>query len=46
MPLSKGHSKRVIQKNIRELIRAGYKPTQAAAIAYDAAKKSKTKKKK
>lgn len=32
--LSEGSSKEVIEKNIAELIKAGHKPDQAAAIAY------------
>jgi hypothetical protein len=40
MPLREGSSKAVIQANIAELIRAGHKPDQAAAIAYDKAGKS------
>ena len=34
MPLQKGSSKAVIEANIKELIDAGHKPDQAAAIAY------------
>lgn len=34
MPLAKGSSKSVISANIAELIKAGHKPSQAAAIAY------------
>lgn len=40
MPLEAGSSDDVIQRNIAELIRAGYKPAQAAAIAYRKAGKS------
>lgn len=45
MPLSKGSSKKTMQKNIRTLIGEGYKPKQAVAIAYSVASKSKRKKK-
>lgn len=41
MPLKKGTSKKVIQENIRREIEAGKPPKQAAAIAYDMARKSK-----
>ena len=41
MPLEKGKSKKVVQRNTQELIRSGYKPNQAAAIAYSQARKSK-----
>jgi uncharacterized protein len=34
MPLKSGSSKSVISSNIEELINAGHKPSQAAAIAY------------
>ena len=45
--LKKGKSKKVIADNIRREIKAGRKPKQAAAIAYNKAgkaKKSKAKK--
>lgn len=45
MPLQKGKSKKVISANIATEIRAGKKPSQAAAIAYSVAGKSKPKKK-
>ncbi len=45
MPLKKGKSKRIIAANIRQLISEGYKPSQAVAIAYKNAGKSKGKKK-
>ena len=45
MPLKKGKSKRIITANIRQLISEGYKPSQAAAISYRNAGKSKSKKK-
>lgn len=41
MPLKKGRSKQVISENIRTLIREGVKPKQAAAIAYEKARKRK-----
>jgi len=34
MPLAQGSSREVISRNIAELIRAGHKPDQAAAVAY------------
>lgn len=40
MPLKKGSSKEVIEENIRELIRAGHDPKQAAAIAYKKARET------
>ncbi len=40
MPLEKGSSKKTISKNIAELIRAGHPADQAAAIAYEEAKKT------
>ena len=44
MPLKKGKSKETIQANIKEEIHAGKKPSQAAAIAYSVARKSRKKK--
>ena len=41
MSLRKGKSKQVIAENIRTLIREGKPPKQAAAIAYDQARKRK-----
>jgi hypothetical protein len=41
MPLKKGRSKQVIADNIRTLIREGRPPKQAAAIAYEEARKRK-----
>jgi len=46
MPLKKGRSKKIISENIAELIRAGYPKAQAAAIAYDKAGLSRSKKSK
>ena len=40
MPLQKGSSPKVINSNIAELIRSGYKPKQAEAIAYSKAHRS------
>jgi 8-oxo-dGTP pyrophosphatase MutT (NUDIX family) len=40
MPLKSGVSKDIISANVAELINAGHKPTQAAAIAYQNARKS------
>lgn len=41
MPLSKGSSKKSMQKNIRTLLSEGYKPKQAVAIAYNVAGRTK-----
>ena len=46
MPLKKGSSQKAIQANIEKLIKEGYKPTQASAIAYGEAGKTMPKKKK
>lgn len=43
MPLKSGKSKKTISANIGELIRAGRKPDQAAAIAYSKAGKGEKK---
>lgn len=40
MPLQKGSSRKVIAANIRTEVKAGRKPSQAAAIAYSKAGKS------
>jgi len=40
MPLAGGHSKKVISRNIAELIKSGKPKKQAIAIAFSAAKKS------
>lgn len=44
MPLVKGKSKKAISENIRREIKTGKKPSQAAAIAYSVAGKSRKKK--
>ena len=41
MPLKKGRSKEVIEKNISELIHSGHPANQAAAIAYEVARRKK-----
>jgi len=41
MPLESGSSDEVIAKNIRQLISEGYKPSQASAIAYSKAGRTK-----
>ena len=41
MPLKPGRSKQTIAENIRKLIREGYTPKQAAAIAHEEARKRK-----
>jgi hypothetical protein len=46
LPLKKGSSQKAIEANIKKLISEGYKPTQASAIAYAEAGKTKPKKKK
>lgn len=43
MPLKKGSSKSTVSKNIATEIKAGKKPSQAAAIAYSVAKKASNK---
>lgn len=40
MPLKKGYGKKTVGKNIAEMVRAGYKPKQAAAAAYSTARKA------
>lgn len=40
MPLRKGTSKATRTKNIREMVKAGYSPAQAAAAAYSQQRKS------
>ena len=44
MPLKAGTSRKVIEENIKEMIKAGHPPDQAAAAAYREAGKSKGKK--
>lgn len=46
MPLKKGKSKRTISANIRELMHSGKKQSQAIAIAYSKAGKSRKKRRK
>ena len=41
MPLEKGKSKKVIAKNVKELVKSGRPQKQAVAIAYKQARKSK-----
>jgi hypothetical protein len=41
MPLKKGHSQEVVSSNIRELVRSGYKPKQAVAVALAKSRKYK-----
>lgn len=43
MPLKRGKSKKTINKNTDTLIKEGYKPKQAYAIANDKARKNKKK---
>ncbi len=43
MPLKKGYSKTVVNENTKELIKAGYKPNQASAIAHENARRDKRK---
>lgn len=45
MPLKRGKSKKVIDANIKELIRSGYSRAQAIAISYSKAGKGRRKKK-
>jgi len=40
VPLEKGSSEETISRNIEELVKAGHKPSQAAAIAYKEAGKA------
>jgi len=40
MPLKKGKSKKIMSKNISELVRSGRPQKQAVAIAYDTARRS------
>ncbi len=41
MPMKKGHSREVISENIKEMVKAGYKPKQAMAAALAEARNSK-----
>lgn len=43
MPLKSGKSKKTVQANTKQLIKEGYKPSQAAAISYSKAGKAKKK---
>ncbi len=45
MPLARGSDRATISRNIGKLISEGYKRDQAAAIAYDNARKSNKRKK-
>lgn len=45
MPLESGSSKKIISRNIAELIRSGRPKKQAIAIAFSHARKSKKRKK-
>jgi len=40
MPLKKGKSKKIISENIREMIKSGYKKSQAVAASLSQARKS------
>ncbi len=40
MPLHKGSSKKTISKNIAEMEKSGYKPSQAIAASLNEARKS------
>jgi len=45
MPLKKGKSKKVISKNIKEMMNSGYPQKQAVAASLNQARKSDAKKK-
>jgi hypothetical protein len=44
VPLKKGKSQETISENIRKLIKEGYSPQQAAAIAFSRAEKTRKRK--
>lgn len=46
MPLKKGYGKKTISKNIKEMMKSGYKQKQAVAASLTSARKSKSKSKK
>jgi hypothetical protein len=46
MPLKKGKSNATRSENIREMVRAGHDPKQAAAAAYKVQRQAKAKKRK
>jgi len=46
MPLKKGKSRKVVSKNIREMVRSGHPQKQAVAAALNQARKSGAKKRK
>ncbi|HEY5234605.1 MAG TPA: hypothetical protein VIJ14_00380 [Rhabdochlamydiaceae bacterium] len=43
MPLKKSKSNKAREQNIKEMIAAGHKPSQAVAAAYDVQRKAKAK---
>jgi len=45
MPLKKGTGKQTIARNVREMVKSGYKQDQAVAAALNTASKPKKKKK-
>lgn len=44
MPLKKSKSKAALQSNIKEMIKSGHEPKQAAAAAYSVKRKASKKK--